>query len=257
MSVVFVRKKEANYCLLFKVFYRGLFFSSFQNISGRSKGALGTPPPLSIQILSFSWSFRQKFYKVIDWRTYWGVGPPLGNPGSATEYICWEWIRCKCDMNRELIWEINCEKSVFLRRSVNSAQTLTLTKKESRHMTTARLLSVSAHLFFFFFLNFCWTHVHLWGHWYPCFGLQVTYPLGFKARVGSALLALGGGICMLWKHMCVSAEVGCRDLNRWPPAQQSDTLPTRPRRLAHLCLLSPWILKKLTIVSRKNLIWGR
>ena len=70
-------------------------------------------------------------------------------------------------MYRELIWEINCEKSVFLCRSVNNAQTLTLTKKESRHMTTARLLSVSA----------------------------------------------------------------------------------------HLCLLSPWILKKLTLVSRKKLIW--
>ena len=24
-----------------------------------------------------------------------------------------------------------------------------------------------------FFLNFCWTHVHLWGHSYPIFVLQV------------------------------------------------------------------------------------
>ena len=30
-------------------------------------------------------------------------------------------------------------------------------------------------------------------------------------------------------HMCVSAGVGCRDLNHRPPAQQSDALPTRPR----------------------------
>ena len=45
-----------------------------------------------------------------------------------------------------LIWEINGEKSVFLRRSVNNAQTLTLTKKESSHMTTAKLSSVSTHL---------------------------------------------------------------------------------------------------------------
>ena len=29
---------------------------------------------------------------------------------------------------------------------------------------------------------------------YPCFGLLVTSPLGFKARVGSALFALGGGV---------------------------------------------------------------
>ena len=92
-------------------------------------------------------------------------------------------------------------------------------------------------MFFFFFLNFCWTHAHLWGHWYPCFGLLVTSPMGFKARVGSALFALGGGvrnIHSLWftsgatplpvynasiaashlPHMRVSAEVGCRDLNR-------------------------------------------
>ena len=36
-------------------------------------------------------------------------------------------------------------------------------------------------------------HIHMsyyWGHWYPCFGFLVTSPLGFKARVGSALFAL-------------------------------------------------------------------
>ena len=30
------------------------------------------------------------------------------------------------------------------------------------------------------------------GHWYPCFGFPVTSPLGFKARVGSALFAFCG-----------------------------------------------------------------
>ena len=35
------------------------------------------------------------------------------------------------------------------------------------------------------------------GHWYPCFGLLVTPSLGFKARVGSALFALGGGVYVL------------------------------------------------------------
>ena len=30
----------------------------------------------------------------------------------------------------------------------------------------------------------------LGGHWYPCFGFLVTSPLGFKARVGSALFAI-------------------------------------------------------------------
>ena len=37
----------------------------------------------------------------------------------------------------------------------------------------------------------------LWGHWYPCFGLLVTSPLGFKARVGSLFrTSLGRGICV-------------------------------------------------------------
>ena len=39
----------------------------------------------------------------------------------------------------------------------------------------------------FFFKGFWRTHVLFWGHWYPCFGFLVTSPLGFKARVGSAL----------------------------------------------------------------------
>ena len=33
------------------------------------------------------------------------------------------------------------------------------------------------------------------GHWYPCFGFLVTSPLGFKARVGSALFTFCGGKC--------------------------------------------------------------
>ena len=46
--------------------------------------------------------------------------------------------------------------------------------------------------FFFFFLKkrFWRTHVLFWGHWYPCFGFLVMSPLGFKARVGSALFAI-------------------------------------------------------------------
>ena len=33
------------------------------------------------------------------------------------------------------------------------------------------------------------THVHLWGYWYPCFASLVMSPLGFIARVDSALFA--------------------------------------------------------------------
>ena len=47
-----------------------------------------------------------------------------------------------------------------------------------------------------FFLKFLAdTHVLFWGHWYPCFGFLVTSPLGFKARVGSALFAFCVGEC--------------------------------------------------------------
>ena len=84
--------------------------------------------------------------------------------------------------------------------------------------------------------------------------------MGFKARVGSALFEICGGVrdirslrftsgatplpvynasiaASRLPHMCVSAEVGCRDLNHRPPARQSDTLPTRPWRPA-LTMLS-------------------
>ena len=33
-------------------------------------------------------------------------------------------------------------------------------------------------------------------HWYPYFGLLVKSLLSFKARVGSALFVLGGGVCV-------------------------------------------------------------
>ena len=33
----------------------------------------------------------------------------------------------------------------------------------------------------------------LGGHWYPCFEFLVMSPIGFKARVGSALFAFCGG----------------------------------------------------------------
>ena len=48
-----------------------------------------------------------------------------------------------------------------------------------------------------FFLKVFGGHMSFfWGHWYPCFGFLVTSPLGFKARVGSALFAI-----FLWRRM--------------------------------------------------------
>ena len=46
--------------------------------------------------------------------------------------------------------------------------------------------------FFSFFLITGGHESFLWGHWYPCFGLLVTSPLGSKARV--ALFTLGRGV---------------------------------------------------------------
>ena len=46
----------------------------------------------------------------------------------------------------------------------------------------------------FFSSIFYWTHVHFWGHWYPCFRLLVTSPLCFKAKEGSLIHSW-------WRHM--------------------------------------------------------
>ena len=50
---------------------------------------------------------------------------------------------------------------------------------------------------FFFFLIFGGHESFLWGHLYLYFGVLVTSPLGFKARVGSALFELSRGICVM------------------------------------------------------------
>ena len=45
-----------------------------------------------------------------------------------------------------------------------------------------------------FFKNFFGGHdAFLWGHWYPCFGLLVMSPLGFKAE-WAALFTFGRGV---------------------------------------------------------------
>ena len=44
--------------------------------------------------------------------------------------------------------------------------------------------------FIFFFKVFGGHMSFFWGHWYPCFGFLVMSPLGFKARVGSALFTI-------------------------------------------------------------------
>ena len=98
------------------------------------------------------------------------------------------------------------------------------------------------------------------GYWYPCFGFLVTYPLGFKARLGSDLFTFAKAHVMYipwdpplvlhvltsWQpalqpvtspHAC--AEVGCgSDSNGQSPRQKTNALPLCQRP----GLLSPWIL---------------
>ena len=50
-----------------------------------------------------------------------------------------------------------------------------------------------------------------WGHWYPCFGFLVMSPLGFKARVGSALFTFCRGKCNVHPLRSTSGAT-CTDL---------------------------------------------
>ena len=86
-----------------------------------------------------------------------------------------------------------------------------------------------------------------WGYWYPCFGFLVTSPLGFKAKVGSALFAFCGGECNVHSprstssatladllaagaqpvtspHACAEVGLGS-DSNGQSPGQKTNALP--------------------------------
>ena len=107
------------------------------------------------------------------------------------------------------------------------------------------------------FFIFWWTIYLLWGHWYPCFGFLVTSLLGFKARVGSALFALSGGVCymfseiLLWCYMCQplgswqhSQSLPNMHQQRWDLAPiRTDDHPYRRRSCYH-CASDPTVLYK-------------
>ena len=104
-----------------------------------------------------------------------------------------------------------------------------------------------------FFLIFGGHKSFLWGHWYPCFGLLVTSPLDFKARVGNLICTklrhtwyifpeihlwcdmcwpLGSqhGSCLLSPHACFSrGRLLDADSNARPPTQKSDMLTIWPQ----------------------------
>ena len=76
---------------------------------------------------------------------------------------------------------------------------------------------------FFFFKCFGGHESFFWGHWYPCFGLPVTSPLGFKARMGSALFELSRGICVTL-HVPWDSPLVWHLLTSWQPAWQPSHL---------------------------------
>ena len=87
-----------------------------------------------------------------------------------------------------------------------------------------------------FFLKFFGGHESfLWGHWYPCFGLLVTSALGFKARVGSALFKLSGGV-RVTLHIPWDSPLVRHLPTSWWPAWQ-------PSRLFHIPARHWWDLK--------------
>ena len=63
----------------------------------------------------------------------------------------------------------------------------------------------------------------LLGHWYPCFGLLVTSPLGFKVRVGSALFELSRGVHVML-HVPWDSPLVWHLPTYWRPAWQLSRL---------------------------------
>ena len=88
----------------------------------------------------------------------------------------------------------------------------------------------------------------LWGHWYPYFGLLVTSPLGFKARVGSALFELSGGI-RVTLHIPWDSPLVRHLPTSWRPAWQLSCLFHIPAR--------HWWDSKLGAIMSPLMVWDQ
>ena len=80
-----------------------------------------------------------------------------------------------------------------------------------------------------------------WGHWYPCFGFLVTSPLGFKARVGSALFAIFAEANVM--YIPQDSPLVLHLLTSWRPA--------RSRSLPHMHV-QRWDLAQIRTCNRTN-----
>ena len=110
-----------------------------------------------------------------------------------------------------------------------------------------------------------------------CGGVHDIHSLRFTSGVTHLPVYNASIAASRFPHMCVSAEVGCQDLNCRPPARQSDVLPTRPRRPAFLqsvfysyinfwrtnmksiltviCICSLWKYSKRNTITNQNGTW--
>ena len=76
----------------------------------------------------------------------------------------------------------------------------------------------------FFLKFFCrtYSHVLFWGHWYLCFGFLVTSPLGFKAKVDSALFTLWRRSTVLHGQHC-GTSIGFIESSVADPENSNDS----------------------------------
>ena len=80
-----------------------------------------------------------------------------------------------------------------------------------------------------------------WGHWYPCFGFLVMSPLGFKARVASALFAIFVEANVM--YIPQDSPLVLHLLTSWRPA--------RSRSLPHMHV-QRWDLAQIRTCNRTN-----
>ena len=115
------------------------------------------------------------------------------------------------------------------------------------------LVCTQLRTFFFFFKVFGGHMSFFGGHWYPCFGFLVTSPLGFKARVGSALFAIFAEANVMyipqdsplvlhlptsWRPAC-SRSLPHMHVQRWDLARFRTYDRTNRRRTRYHCASDP------------------
>ena len=123
---------------------------------------------------------------------------------------------------------------------------------------------------FFFFLKFLADTCPFWGHWYPCFGFLVTFPLGFKARVGSALFAIFAEANVMYipqdsplvLHLPTSWQPARSQslphmhVHRWDLAQIRTCNRTNRRRTRYHCASDPAFIIIFNVRYFKDLYQG-